>query len=366
MLARIAGAAALTMLVAGCDIFSGGAGPSGTPSGAGTTISTTTALASPTPQVVKVITLVAEMGESSDWTPAGLTWTGIQEAAALIGAEANLKEALSFADLAGAVEEAAKADGAVVVTVGPDSNYAVQAAAAAHPATQFLEVDTAVPDSSPANVHGLVFDEAEAGYLGGYVAASFAGKIGMVGDAPTDTRSANYAAGFRSGATQARSGVSVSFGYAANAADPRTARDAAAALVKAGSTVIMAMSSLSGIAALREACAHDAHLIATETDAWETVPDVRPCLIVTVMKRYDTAVSAAISKLGARAAVAAVVMNDVASGGIALSEFHTTLPEGFQAALNGVLEQLRQNPPRATAPPVTPSPVPTPSGSSSP
>ncbi len=56
----------------------------------------------------------------------------------------------------------------------------------------------------------------------------------------------------------------------------------------------MAMPSLSGIGALREACARKARLVAVDTDAWQTVPDIQPCLIVSVMNRYDVAVTAAI------------------------------------------------------------------------
>ncbi len=142
---------------------------------------------------------------------------------------------VSNADLSNDLDGAAGSEGAVVVTFGADADAAVQAAAAAHPTTQFLEIDVVVPDGSPANVHGLAFDEAESGYLGGYVAAEFAGSgtVGMVGDTQTDTRSANYAAGFRSGAAQADPAVAV-VAYAGSPDLPDKGRAAAAGLVKAG------------------------------------------------------------------------------------------------------------------------------------
>lgn len=348
--------AALTVLLAGCSLFNGPAptvSPGGSPASPGTTISTETARPSPTPQLVKSITLVAAVPQPKDGTPAGLTLTGIQEAGVKVGATTALVEPVSNAELKTDIERAAAADGAVVVTLGADADPGVQASAASHPGTQFLEVDVAVPAGAPANVHSLVFDEAEAGYLGGFVAASFANtnKIGMVGDTKTDARTANYGAGFRAGAAEARPDASVSFAYVGTSDSPDMGRTAAAGLVKAGNTVIMAMSSLSGIGALREGCDRKIGLVAVDTDAWQTVPDIRSCLIVSVVKRYDAAVTEAILAFAAGRTVPSVVVNDVASGGIALSAFHATLPAGSQAALDTLMAALRNGPVRATPAP---------------
>jgi len=56
------------------------------------------------------------------------------------------------------------------------------------------------------------------------------------------------------------------------------------------------------------------------------VPDIQPCLIVSVMNRYDVAVTAAIDTANSGDTIPRVTVNDVANGGIALSEFHATLP----------------------------------------
>ena len=61
--------------------------------------------------------------------------------------------------------------------------------------------------------------------------------------------------------------------------------------MKAGADVVSAATGVVGIAALREACGRKARLVAIETDAWQTVPDVRSCLIASVLLRYDVAVS---------------------------------------------------------------------------
>jgi len=365
-------AVSVSALLAGCSLLSSQPGltpySTGGSSTASTIISTETATPSPTPQLIRTITLVALIGEPKDWTPAGLTWKGIQAAAIQIGAVTSLMEPLSNAELSADVEKASAADPTVVVTVGSSADAAVQAAAAAHPTTQFLELDTVVPDASPANVRGLAFDEAEAGYLGGYVAAAFAssGKVGMVGDIETDTRSANYAAGFRSGASQAVPGIAVTVAYSGTPDLPDKGRTAAAGLVKAGNSVILTMPSLSGIGAMREACTRKAQLVAVDTDAWQTVPDVQPCLIVSVMKRYDVAVTAAILAGAAGRPPARLTVEDVANGGIALSAFHADLPAGVQAGLDAVVGALKAGPPRPAPEPPTVAPSGGASGSPTP
>lgn len=375
---RIAGAAALAALVAGCGFLNG---PAPTPApidtnSPGTSISLMTAMPiatptptpTPTPHLVTSIALIAPIGEPKEWTPAGLTWLGISTVAARIGATTSLVEPASNADLETAVETAAATDKAVVVTVGPDATQVVQAAAVAHPGTQFIEVGVVVTDGSPANVHGLAVDQAEAGYLAGFVAASFtiSAKIGMVGDTKTDTRSTNYAAGFTSGSAQAAPAVAVGIAYAGTPDLPDKGRTAAVSLVKAGDDVVLTMPGLAGIGAAREACTRKALLVAVEMDAWHVVPDLQPCLIVSVVARYDVAVSGAVQSLSTGKALDRVTVEDVANGGLALSDFHANLPPGLQPKLAAVLEALQAGPPRPTAAPTTPAPSAVPSASPKP
>jgi basic membrane protein A len=355
--------AAFTAAVAGCSIFSNQPAPTPSPTGgptATTNVSTATATPSPTPQLVKSVVIVAQLGDPKDATAAGLAWSGVQTTAPKVGAKPTLVEPASNTDFAKDLDSAAGTDGTVVVTVGPDADAAVQVAAKAHPAAQFLEVDVAVADTAPANVHGLVFDEAEAGYLAGYIAAAFAksGRVGMVGDTTTDVRSANYGAGLTAGASQFSSGAIVTVAYAGTPDAPDKGRAAAAGLVNAGNTVVVAMPSLSGIGAMRQACGANARLVAVDTDAAQIVPDVQKCVIVSVLKRYDTAVSAAIGSIAAGKKLPLLSMNDVASGGVALSDFHADLPPGFQASLEAVMVTLSQRPTPSAIVEAGPSPSP--------
>ena len=350
--------AVVALLVATCNFFSTPPGLTAPPTGSGVTATGTLATAqaspSPTARLVKTITLVASVAEPKDATPSGLTWKGVQDAGARIGASTSLVAPVSNADLASAVDSAAAGDLAVVVTIGPDADDAVRAAAVAHPTAQFFEVDVAVSTTSPANVHGIVFDEAQVGYLAGFVAGSFSGggKVGFVGDLAADLRSTNYVSGFRSGASQAGKSIGVSVAYAGTSDAPDKGRTAAAGLVKAGVGVVSALADLSGIGAFREACGLKARLVAVDTDAWQVVPDVRSCLIVSVLKRYDVAVGNAVTHAAAGLSASTVTLEDVATGGIALSDFHADRPAGFDSQLGGVLAALANGSPGSSpAPP---------------
>ncbi|MGZ6315251.1 MAG: BMP family ABC transporter substrate-binding protein [Candidatus Limnocylindrales bacterium] len=340
---------AVALLVATCNFLSSPPGPTGAPpTGTGQTSTGTPtpgpATVNPTARLLKTITLVAPVIEPKDATPSGLTWKGVQDAGGKVGASTSLVQPASNAELATAVAAAAAGDLALVVTIGAPADAAVEAAAVAHPGAQFIEMDVAVPSTSPRNVHGLVFDEAQAGYLAGFVAGSFSGggTIGFVGDQAADLRTTNYVSGYQSGASQARTGISVKVAYVGTGDSPDKGRTTAAGLIASGTKVVSAISDLSGIGALREACAGKARLVALDTDAWQVIPDVRPCLIASVLKRYDVAVGNAILHMAAGQTEPAVTIEDVSTGGIAVSDFHVDRPEGFDAQLAGVLAAMNR------------------------
>jgi basic membrane protein A len=364
------GLIATAALVAGCGLFSNPPAPtasSSTATSGGPTASIATPAPSPgltitpLPNAVGSIVLIAAIGETGPATPSGLAWQGVQEAAHRLGAESSLVAPKSMAELTAAVAKAADDGATIVVAVGPEPAQAVLAAATGHPSTQFFELDETIPEGTLANVHGMVFDEAEAGYLAGVVAASLTANnsIGMVGNTKTDVRTANYAAGLRNGAAYQDPAAAVTVAYAGRTDDPQKGRAAAAVLVKAKVDVVVAMPDLAGIGAMREACARRAQVIALDTDASLIVPDVRPCLVVSVLKRYDVAIRDTILRYASGEAAPRSAMNDVASGGVALSEFDALVPSGLADQLANVVAAMRSGPPRPTPGP-TPTPEPSP------
>jgi basic membrane protein A and related proteins len=350
---------AVAVLVAGCGFFSTPPQPTGPgPSGSGAVTERPgppTPAPTATPNHVKSIVLIGAIGESAPGTPSYLAWQGVQDAGKKLGAGVTIVNPMSPAELTAAVPDAAGAS--VVVTVDPAAGPAVMAAAAEHPATHFFELDQTVPAGAPENVHGIVFDEPEIGYLAGFVAASLttSGRIGLVGDAKADVRTANYEAGFRAGAAEANAEVAVSVAYAGRSNDPQKGRAASAGLVKAGADEVAAMADLSGDGALRDACARKAGVIGLDRDAALALPDVEPCLAVSVLKRYDVAVRDAILHYAVEGKAPASTVSDVTGGGIALSDFRAVEPPQLKDRLAAVLAAMEAGPPRSTP---TPSPAP--------
>ena len=357
--AALLGLIAAVALVTGCG-NSNPTPPSSTGSAAASNATPTTPGPTPSPtpvptRAVATVTLISAIGESADGTPSMLAWHGVQDAASRLGVKAALVTPVSMADLTAAVGKAAGDGTTIVVTVGPQAAQAVLDNAAAHTATQFFELDQTIPDGSPANVHGLAFDEAEAGYLAGFVAASVttSGQVGLVGDTKTDLRTGNYAAGMKNGATYANPAVGVTVAYANRTNDPQAGHAATASLVAGKADVIVATSDLTGAGAMREACARKAGIVALETDATLLLPDVAPCVVAGVLKRYDVAAREAILRYSGNVALPAVIVFDVAAGGIGVSDFHKPAPAGVADRLAALLAAMKKGPPRPT-----PSPVP--------
>jgi basic membrane protein A len=342
-------------------MFSGGGSTPSMPSSATATQAPTatptpTPTPSPSPQLVHAVTLVI-VGQIEQASATGLAWAGVQDAAATLGVTPNLVQAPSAADLDASIAAASSDDGAVVITVGSAATDAVATAAAAHPATDYLELGVAAAEDAPSNVHGVVFDQAQTGYLAGFVAASFStsGSVAFVGDVETDLATSNYVAGFQAGAREAAAqGAAVPaaptenatppapvlVSYVGSATAPEKGRAASAAAAKAGADVLTAQPSLSGLGAMRDACGRKVGLVGIGSYAWQTLPDVEPCLIASVIERLDVVVRDSVLSVAHGASLPSLIVGNVANGGIAVSDLHVEAPAGFSDKLASVLAAL--------------------------
>jgi basic membrane protein A len=352
----------LAAVVSGCGLVSNDPRPSAAASFASPAAShepaTPEPTPAPTPRPVRSIVLVADVGETQAGTPSAVAWLGVQKVASDVGATSSMTVPRSAAELSGAIQNAATSGADVVVSLGVRAATATLTAAMANPAVQFFSLDQAVPADAPGNLHAIAFDESEMGYLAGVIAASLsrAASVGLVGDEDSSAATANYAAGFRNGALFADPAAIVDVAYAGTPDDPAKGRAAEARLGGGKADVIAATLDLSGIGAMREACARGSSVVALDTDAWLLVPDIRPCLVTSVRKLYDVAIEAAIREYAAGGKETSVFLADVAGGGIGLSDFHVTEPAALAARLDRVVGDMRAGPPRPTAPP---TPVPT-------
>jgi basic membrane protein A and related proteins len=364
----------LATIMSGCGFFSNEPRPStaapSTPSTGSTFSNPVSSQAAqtpaPTPRPVASIAMVADVGESQPGTPSATAWLGVQHVAAGLQAKSSMTVPRSQGELSVAIGTAVRSGAGVVVTIGASAAPATIVAAMANPSVEFFTLDQPATADALPNLHAIAFDEVEMGYLAGMIAEALsrAGSIGLVGD-DTSVATANYAAGVRNGALFDNPAAIVGSANAGTPDDPAKGRSAAATLAAGDADVIVATSGLTGIGAMREACARNDLVVALGADAWQLVPDVRACLAVSVRKLYDVAIEAAIRAYAEGAEVPGTILSDVAAGGIALSDFHVAEPPALASELERVLGDMRAGPPRPTAnPSLEPSPSPSPASPS--
>ncbi len=320
---------------------------------------TPTPLATPTPlpNPVATIVVVGAVGEGEAGSRSALAWQGAQEAAGLLGGTVGHVFPITAAELYAAVPAAATSDfptgATVVVAIGPAGAEAALAAAPEHPSVLFLVLDETITDGAPTNVHGLVFDDAEAGYLAGVVAAgvSSTAGVGFVAGPKNDPSAAGYLTGLENGVRQGPPEAALDVVYAGASQDPQKGRAAVEGLAASGAGAIVAMPTLTGYGAMRQACARGLPVVALATEAALLLPDVRPCLVVSILRRYDVAVRDAIVGYAEGKPLPGVTVGTVANDGIAPGPFSNPVAPALAAALDDVLAAMRAGPPRPTPTP---------------
>ncbi len=193
-----------------------------------------------------------------------------------------------------AIDQLIRGGANVVITIGPDLVQATQDAAERNPQVRFIGIDQ-YQDRVMPNVIGLVFDDDQAGFLAGALAAlmtktSFVGAI--VGPGWMSNMVA-YGEGFALGAEYINPNV-VSFveyhpgelpeGFA----DQRWGRDTANQMIADGADVIFAAGGATGQAAIDAARARNVLAIGAEVDQYEALPNARGVLLTSLYKVITT------------------------------------------------------------------------------
>ena len=147
---------------------------------------------------VAMITDVAGVNDQSFNQSA---WEGLQRAEKELGIEVKYLESNTDADYVQNIGTAIDLESDLIIGVGFNLSKAIEDAAKSYPNQQFAIVDGSF-EEIPSNVTPIVFDEKEAGYLAGIVAAktiqSDSNKFGFIGgfEVPAVI---NYRDGFEKG-----------------------------------------------------------------------------------------------------------------------------------------------------------------------
>ncbi|HSL34416.1 MAG TPA: BMP family ABC transporter substrate-binding protein [Candidatus Limnocylindrales bacterium] len=341
----------LAVLVAACG---GGATPSPSASGAasppasvapsGSAAASESAAPSLTPIKVGVVTDVGQLEDKSFNQSSN---EGALAAAEASGGEHQVIVTQNISDYANNIQQFVDADFDVIVTVGFLIGTDTAKAAKANPDITFVGVDQGIcvdangePDATFTcagdaatllpNYQGIVFAEAQPGYLAGIVAASLSksGTIGAVGGTNVPAV-VNYWRGYENGAKTINPDIKVLYQEsdpdpAKGFNDPAKGRTIGGQFIGQGADVLFQIAGLTGQGALEAACAADILGIGVDVDQALSIPAVAPCLVTSAEKKLKDTVQAVVTSVASDTFKAGTVLYDAASdpAAIGLSPYH--------------------------------------------
>lgn len=187
------------------------------------------------------ITLVLTEGGVNDGSFNESAWSGALEAQEEYGVEVNYLECKQKSEYASNIETAVDNNSDLVIGVGFEMADAIKDAALAYPDQKFAIVDGSY-EKTINNVRSILFNEEEAGYATGLVAAKStdSNKFGFIGgfDIPSVT---NFAIGFEKGLKEVNPDATLLVQYANSFTDAAKGRAISEQMIKNGiSTIFVA------------------------------------------------------------------------------------------------------------------------------
>jgi basic membrane protein A len=239
------------------------------------------------------IAMVTDIGGLNDRGFNALAYKGLQQAKAELGADIRVVTSKSNADYVPNLSSLARQKYDLVVAVGFLMGDATAKVAKAFPNVNFAIVDfpSGALKGKPKNVHGLLFKEAEAGYLAGTMAGLYAKKKGddqvvsAVGGQKVPAVDA-YAAGYAAGAKKANPGVKTLFSYSQDFVDQAKCKEIALNQIDQGSQVVFAVAGQCGLGALDAAKEKNVQSIGVDADQGYVNGNV----MTSALKKVDVAV----------------------------------------------------------------------------
>ena len=275
------------------------------------------------------IGMVTDIGQLEDKSFNEFSWKGVREGASSIGAPKPVAIVTKdIADYKQNIQQLVDQKYDIIVTVGFLIGTDTLAAAKANPTIQFFGVDQFVADPVPANYQGLLFNEAQAGYLAGIIAGTItkSGKIGAVGGRSDVPPVVNYIKGYENGAKSVKASVTVTKVYVEDFNAPDKGEAAAKTMIGQGVDVVFQVAGLTGAGVLRAACSAKVYGIGVDVDQYLSLPDSKGCIISSAEKRLLNAVRDGIKRFKDKGKQTGNFTNDATNEGIGVSEIRNLSP----------------------------------------
>jgi len=292
--------------------------------------------------------VVTDVGQLEDKSFNQSSNEGAKAAATESGGSHDVIVTQAISDYAGNIQTLVDADFDVIVTVGFLIGTDTAKAAKANPDIKFVGVDqgvcvdeTGAPDPTFAckgdaatlipNYQGIVFAEAQPGYLAGIVAASISksGTIAAVGGTNVPAV-VNYWRGYENGAKSIKADIKVLYqetdpNPAVGFNDPAKGKTIAGTFISGGADVVFQIAGLTGQGALEAVCAADGVWgIGVDVDQAVSLPNLSKCIVTSAEKKLVDTVKAVVLSVASDTFKAGTVAYNAASvpPAIGLSPYH--------------------------------------------
>jgi len=292
------------------------------------------------------IGMVTDIGQLEDKSFNEFSWKGVQDGASAIGAPKPVAIVTKdIADYKQNIQQLVDQKYDIIVTVGFLIGTDTLAAAKANPTIQFFGVDQFIADPVPANYQGLLFNEAQAGYLAGIIAGTITktGKIGAVGGRSDVPPVVNYIKGYENGAKSVKASVAVTKVYVEDFNAPDKGEAAAKTMIGQGVDVVFQVAGLTGAGVLRAACSAKIYGIGVDVDQYLSLPDSKGCIISSAEKRLLNAVRDGIKRFKDKGKQTGNFTNDATNEGIGVSEIRnlSPVPAGLTDKIKQATEDMK-------------------------
>jgi basic membrane protein A and related proteins len=209
------------------------------------------------PQKKIKIGLVTDIGGLNDHGFNALAYKGLKQAESELGAEIRVITSTKVSDYVPNLSALARQKFDLIVANGFLMGEATEKIANAFPTSQFAIIDFSqgAMKSKPKNVTGLIFKEAEGGYLVGYMAGLHVKDkggeqvISAVGGQSVPAVDA-YIAGYQAGSAAANPKVKVLYDYSEDFVDQAKCKELGLKQIGEGSQVVFAAAGNCGLGAL--------------------------------------------------------------------------------------------------------------------
>ena len=233
------------------------------------------------------IGIVTDVGGVNDGSFNQSAWAGLSKAADELGFQASYLESHTDADYKPNIETYVDEDYDMIICIGYALADALKDESTANPDVKFAIVDDAsLADAS--NVTSLMFEQAQASYLVGYVAGKTTktNTVGIVLGMATDLMN-QFGYGYVAGAVDANPDCKVLQNNANSFADTAAGKTAANNMVAQGADVIFHAAGGTGLGVIDGCKEAGIWAIGVDSDQSSIAPET---ILTSAMKRVDNAV----------------------------------------------------------------------------